>query len=188
MSLMTLPPERHTCLISFWLAGLLAIGLLSGAVAARFMSMTALGCGSMLALAVGSVALLWPERIAGPYRLWNRVARAFARRMRTVLLGICFYVIFVAVGRAGSSLLLARLTASESTWVPRGTLARDAYGNQHAMPTKAPSRRGWPVAFLSWSVRSGNWWACSLLPFLILLLAYESEQEHHFPEGIYTLF
>jgi hypothetical protein len=123
-----------------------------------------------------------------PYRVWNRLARDFAHYASLLLMGICFYIIFVAVGRAGSSLRLARPTATQSLWVPRKTLAPTTYGNQHAIATEGSLKKGQIASLFSWALHSGNLWTCCLLPFLILLSLFETEQENSVPAGIYTLF
>jgi hypothetical protein len=102
---------------------------------------------------------------------------------------ICYYIIFVAVGRSGSSLSLAYPSSPKSLWLPRGTLAPSAYVSQHGGTTMAFPEKGWMAAFLSWASQSGNVWAFSLLPFFILLAALQIDQKKsHLPTNIYTLF
>jgi hypothetical protein len=104
-------------------------------------------------------------------------------------MGICFYMIFVTVGRTGGSLRLARPDATQSLWLPRGTLTPRAYVSQHSAATEASPEKGWIWAFLSWALRSDTVWALSLLPFFILLSALQIDQKKsNFPANIYTLF
>jgi hypothetical protein len=104
------------------------------------------------------------------------------------LLAIYFYVVLVAVGRGGTSLVLAPPPPRQSMWVPRGSLPTGAYVNQHAVVGNARAGQGGWWTVLAWGVRTGNVWACSLLPLLVLLASLESEAEQDFPAGIYTLF
>lgn len=184
-----LSPPRRAWLMSFWLAISLCSGLLIGLLSALLISPPWFGIGVMLALVLACPGLLWPQAIARPYAVWNRRARYFGRAAHLWLMGICFYIIFVAVGRTGSSLRLAHPPPTTSLWVPRGTLAPSAYGSQHGASDGASLQKGWIATFLSWAVRSGNFWALSLLPFFILLSALQIDQKKsNFPANIYTLF
>jgi hypothetical protein len=184
-----LSPPRRAWLISFWLVMSLGSGLLIGLLLALLMSPRWFGFGVMLALVLALPGLLWPQAIARPYMAWNRLARYFASAASLRLMRICYYIVFVAVGRTGSSLSLAHPPSTTSLWIPRGTLAPSAYVSQHGVATKASPEQGWVAAFLSWAAQSGNVWALSLLPFFILLVALRTDQKKSsFPANIYTLF
>jgi hypothetical protein len=180
--------NRPRLLSSFWLVVSLFLGLL---LSATFSPLFSLG---WLFLAVSSTAALFlpvwrkPELASLPYRAWNKMARGFGYYGRLLVLGIIFYVIFLAVGRTGSHLKLQRPEdREESQWIKRDTLSPDAYHVQHSLPGEE-SFRSWISAFSSWTLRSGNVWALFLLPFLVLLSWLDTEQEENFPSGIYTLF
>ena len=167
----------------------LCSGLLIGLPLALLLSPRWLGLGVILALVLAFPGLLWPQKITRPYTLWNRLARSFGGAARLWLMGICYYIIFVAVGRTGSSLSLARPPATKSLWIPRGTLAPGAYVSQHGSATAASPEKGWMATFLAWAAQSGNGWALALLPFFILLAALPIDQKKgRFPTNIYTLF
>jgi hypothetical protein len=142
----------------------------------------------MVAMASLTGGMLRPQALSLPYRAWNRLASEISHLARLWVMGICFYLVLVAVGRAGSSLRLHRPGSTESLWMPRGTLVPDAYGSQHAAPAKGSLTTGWISSYLSWTVQTRNFWACFLLPFFILLSALESEQESTVSTDLYTLF
>jgi hypothetical protein len=175
--------------MSFGLVMSLVSGLLIGALLSLRISSGWFVVGIVVALMLSLPGLLWPQIVSIPYRAWNKLAYAFAHLARLWLTGVCFYIVFVAVGRLGSSLKLARLTADESLWVPRETRVPAAYGSLHGIIRAESSKRGWISAFVSWAMQSGNGWACCLLPFLMLLSVLEGEQEEgNLPTHTYTLF
>lgn len=181
-------PARRECLISFWLTISVSSGLLIGALLSLLISPRWFGLGVILALTLALPGLIWPQVVSLPYRIWNRLARDFTHYARTLVLGICYYIIFAAVARTGSSLRLASPTSPQSLWIPRGTLASTAYPHQYDATKKGSSQRGWIGNYLSWAWQTGNLWTVFLLPFLILLSALESDQDKSLPTDIYTLF
>jgi hypothetical protein len=184
-----LSPPRRAWLMSFWLAISLGSGLLIGLLSALLISPRWFSVGVMLALILAVPGLRWPQAVARPYRMWNRLAHYFGRGAHLCLMGICFAIIVVAVGRKGASLRLARPSATTSLWVPRETLAPSAYNSQYSTATAAAPEKGWIATFVAWAAQSGNVWALSLLPFFILLAALRTHQSKSpFPANIYTLF
>jgi hypothetical protein len=188
--MITLPSRpRRAWLVSFWLAISVCSGLLIGLLSALLIAPRWVGLGGILMLVLACTGLLRRRVIRRAYAVWNRLALSFGRAAQLVLMGICFYIIFVAVGRTGSALRLAHPSPTASLWVPRGTLAPSAYVSQYGARDGASLQQGWIATFLSWAVRSGNWWALSLLPFFILLSALQiDEKKGTFPANIYTLF
>ena len=93
-----------------------------------------LGLDKMSEGKIHRVGFLRPQIISIPYTIWNTMARTFARAARAFLKLICFYIILVAAGRAGSSLKLSRPASDESLWVPRRTLANTGYFHQYDGP------------------------------------------------------
>jgi len=145
--------------------------------------------GGVLTLVLAFPGLLRPQIVSIPYLAWNKLAREFARCSRILVMGICYYVIFAAVGRAGSKLMLSRPLSSRSLWIPLEALSPAAYVNQYSVIKDNSPGEGWISTYLLWAVRSGNLWACCLLPFLLLLSALESDQNtSEFPTSTYTLF
>jgi hypothetical protein len=141
-----------------------------------------------MAFVLALPGLLWPQTVSLPYRIWNKLAREFTRCARLWLTGICYYIAFVAVGRLGSSLSLAR-PAEGSLWAPRPTGRPAAYGSPQGVITAEAARGSWVSAFVAWAVQSGNGWACCVLPFVALLSVLEPEQESSdVSTNIYTLY
>jgi hypothetical protein len=141
----------------------------------------------VLPVAAGVGATLRPREAAVAYRLWNLMARAYARVARAVLLALCYMVLFTVVGIAGSSVRLQRPRAGESLWFPRSTLATSTYWSQSEQPDRPWSHHRW-IGMFVWAFRSGNSWAVLLIPFLMLVAVLEHGEEQRFPAGIYTLF
>lgn len=176
-------------LLSFWLIVSLLAGLTTGILLWVLVAPLWSGLGVILAAALAVIGLLRPQVIVRPYEVWNRLAGRFADFARLWVVGICFYTIFVAVGRTGAALKLARPGAeTKSFWVSRETLAPSAYIYQYKPAARGTTQRRWIFNYLAWAVRSGNPWACCLLPFFILLRAFEIEEEGSFPSNIYTLY
>jgi hypothetical protein len=151
-------------------------------------SLLSLIIGILSTLAAAAAGMLWPHTLSFLYRAWNRLARQFSKLARLWVLGTTYYLVIVAVGRAGSFLRLHRPEASASLWMPRKALAPNAYGRQHATPTSSSPFSSWIASYLSWTVQTRNYWASCLLPFLVLLWALEPEQETNVPTDLYTLF
>lgn len=142
---------------------------------------------AVLVLLLGGVApIARPAGSARVYRLWNRIARGYARLARAALLAVCYGVVAL-VGVAGTALRLRRPEPGESLWLARDTLATEAYGSQHDRPGKAWHGRQW-AAVLAWAARTGNGWAVFLVPFLALVATLEEDERRDVPVGIYTLF
>ena len=188
MSTVILPPaRRYSILIAFWLALSVLAGITISVILAVWISPTQAPLGLIAVPVLALPGLLWPQLASFPYRAWNKLAAAFARWSRTLLMGICFYVIVVAVGRSGASLRLSRPDAGQSLWVRRQDSTGGPNNLERVVATDEDSR-SWIHNFLRWSAKSRNLWACGVLPFLILLSALEHEQENSVPKDIYTLF
>lgn len=190
MLAMTLPsaPNR-VWLLSFWSAVSLLIGLITGMLLWVLISPLWSGLGVIVALASTGSGLLILRKLSMPYRAWNGLARRFARFAQSWVAAICFYAVFVAVGRAGASLDLARPDSNTgSLWVSRETLEPSAYLCRYKTTAQGPTQRNWMSTYLAWTAGSGSPWAACLLPFLILLRAFETEAESDFPSNIYTLY
>ncbi len=190
MATIVLPsPPRRTRLISFWLVSSAASGGLVGILSALLVAPVWSGTGIVLALAMGVSGFLWPQFISRPYQVWNRLARYFASGASLVLMGVCYFVIFVVVGRVGSSLQILRPTSSSSLWLPRETLTPAAYFHQYDVMVNGFPPTGWVRSYFSWALGSGNVWAVCLIPFLLLLKSLQVDQKGSSSlSNIYTLF
>ena len=182
-------PYRRAWLRSFWATLSLLTGLLMGVLLSSLISPQWIGVSVVLAVGMALPGLLRPLGISKTYRAWNKLAAYFAHGARFLVMGICFYTVLIAVGRAGRSLRLTSRSASESGWVLRRSVSPDAYLSQYDVLLQQHHEKGWIRTYLSWSVRSGNLWAASLLPFLILAAAFDDGQPTTVSsDDIYTLY
>jgi hypothetical protein len=169
----------------------LAIGLWGGlavGVLAPLAGPTRALAAALVVVAAGLAAAWRPAEVRLAYRVWNKAARTYARAVRHAALVVAYGVV-AAAGGAGSSLRLHRPGPDESLWSPRPTLPVEAYGSQSDRPG-GRAWRGHPWAGVAaWALGTRNAWATLLVPFLLIVVATESqEQEEEFPAGIYTLF
>ncbi len=140
---------------------------------------------ALVGFAVASIGWRRPRLALGPYRWWNRAARAYARHARFALSAVCYFIVVTAASRLGSSVRMAKSGADG--WVARDTLPNEAYASQDASPASAGSPGGMRE-MLRWSFRSGRWWVAFLVPFMLILEALESAGEDPMPSRIYTLY
>ena len=188
MSTVILPPARRSSiLIAFWLALSVLSGITISVILSLWISPMQAPLGLIAVPVLALPGLLWPRLAILPYRAWNKLAAVFEHWSRTLFMGICFYVIVVAVGRSGAALRLSRPDVGQSLWVRRQDSTGEPNGFERVVATEEHSR-SWIHNFLRWSAKSRNLWACGVLPFLILLSALEHEQENSVPKDIYTLF
>lgn len=189
MSKIILPPRPNRIwLMNFWLVISLFGGLLIGIFSRLLLYPWWFGLGAILILLLALPGLLRLKAIIILYRAWNKLARYVSRLASTLLMGISFYIIFVAVRRTGIRLMVDSPSLLKSLWFPRKTLAPNAYNAQYDFITNGSSKNGWISTFFSWTLRSGNLWACCLLPFLILLSFFETDQKDSVSANIYTLY
>ena len=183
-----LPFARAAYLKSFSLT----LALLSGlAIAVLWYSLQLPVQFSFVAVpAVGFplLGLIRPKIMSKPYRLWDALANYFARGARLVLLGVCFYIIMVAVRFAGAAIELGRPSADQSLWISKKTLSPATYLYEFSASGGQFTGKGWLSSYLCWAGVSGNLWALFLVPFLAMLAAVEVYRDRRFPAGIYTLF
>ena len=189
MLTLSLPSRPNRQLLrSFWLAISVISGLV-GAGAAWLAGLDAwvlVGLGVIFVLVTPGMAR--PRAVSLPYRIWNSLAQGYARTTRLFLMGICFYTVFLAVGRTRSGLWLRQPDPTTSTWLPRAVFPASSYGARST--SQGDARHGWLRGLFSWSIRSkNNAWAISLAPFLVLyrMLDFE-EAESEAPSDIYTLY
>lgn len=186
--MITLPPIEFACLKIFSMV----IGVCAGACVTGFLALLGMPgpiiVGGMVALCIAVSGFLVPSFSRFLYRAWNRIAIEFAKCMGKIVMGICYYVILLAVGSTGSTISLKDQGDRKSMWLHRGMIAPDIDSKQHAMTTDDPLQPNWIPSFVSWAVKSGNFWRCSLIPFIILLASFDSSREETVPTDIYTLY
>src|SRR5262249_48830046 len=123
------------------------------------------------------------------YRAWNfRLVHQFARIARHVVMRLCYFIIFVSVGRAGSRLLVATTDRDVSRWLERSAADLDP----SRLVTLRHGRSRWLESerrYVRWACESGNVWAIALLPFLAILKICSAPPRADLPVfNIYTLF
>ena len=179
-------PDRDL-LMGFWLALCLGIAAAAAAMGALAGLPHPLAIGAAAALIGGGLGMLRPGIVSPLYALWNRAARAYARRARRAILAVYYYMAFAAGRLAGSSVRLRGPGDGASGWVPRRSLAPEEYPGQ--APAAGASGEGWwPVVLVRWSVRSGRPWVIALLPLFVLLRALEAKETEAVHSNIYTLY
>jgi hypothetical protein len=182
-------PPRLALLKSFWLVISLGGGLFVGVLASLLVPRVWVIMVVPLASIIAWFGFRRPQIALIPYQAWDTLARTIARYARGWLLLICFYVVFLGVGRAGSPMQLLPPVTSKSLWVPWAIHASAAPDSRRGVAEEKGLPRGWVAPFFRWATRTGNWWAYCLVPFLALLSALDTEHEERaFPAGIYTLF
>jgi hypothetical protein len=137
----------------------------------------AIGAREPLAWAFSGLCMLIPRLVWRRwYELgitaWNRGVRLLARGLRAYTLKVSYYLLFVAVGGAGSSLDVVLHDKSASRWIPRSVPATQplAGSRSHARHLE------------------GAWVLC-LLPVLWLLRLLPDDGEESAPlRSTYTLY
>ena len=183
-----LPTVRAAYLKSFALSLGLASVLLGGGLSYWLGPRTPVVLIAVTAVVFSLLGILRPSIMARPYKLWNSTARYFARGSRLILMSICFYVVFLAVGRAGTSLKLARPMAALSLWTSKKMIAPAAFHYEFSSIENGLTQKGWFLSYFYWSKTSGQLWALCLVPFLVMLASVEIYTDRRFPAGVYTLF
>lgn len=140
----------------------------------------------LLAGALLVTAVFFLERLIWLfYRGWNRfLVRPFAALAGLVVTRLCYFIVFAAVGRAGSRFPQAVSHPNAGFWIKRDL------PDPRSVPgfVGASSGIGWVRNYLTWSFQSGNAWAATLLPFLMILRACSRPQADAAVFDIYTLF
>ncbi|TVL99227.1 MAG: hypothetical protein CV087_18860 [Candidatus Brocadia sp. WS118] len=175
-------------LINFWISISLVSGLFIGISLWLLSYSLWFGFGTVLVFLLIIPILLRLKALPLLYRAWNKIARYYVHLASLLIMGVCYYIIFVAVGRTGTSFVRNVSSYNKSMWQPRKTPTLNAYGNQYDFGTNSLTKKGWILTFCSWAWQSGNLWACCLLPFLILLSFFETDQKTSVSANIYTLY
>jgi hypothetical protein len=187
---LSIPSEERRALVrGFWLtiSGLTAMPWLAVAWWTRQAAFAYVGVfGAVLLGLVSSVGEGFVWRV---YRAWNRrLVRPFTTLATRVVTAICFFIVFVAVGRAGSRMRLAVTGGASTSWASRTSLARDAYRTLFAVASSERADASWIANYWRWATQTENFWAVSLLPFLAVLNLLTDEEEIAVQTNIYTLF
>jgi hypothetical protein len=104
-----------------------------------------------------------------------------------MVLRVCFFLVFVAVGRTATRRTVAS-PISGSAWIPRTALPRDAYSMPFASPSPDAASGAWMADYVRWARATDNRWALSLLPYLAVLRLLGGDDRKSPERNIYTLF
>jgi hypothetical protein len=144
------------------------------------------GSGVMVASILAALPLVHQEVAWNGYRAWHEwLVNPFMTRAASIVSRVCYFVVFVVVGRVGTRLVMTVPPSSQSAWVLRSSLDATAYGAHDAVN---PGRLAWVPRYVSWAWRSGNVWAVGLIPFLFLLKFSSASEQKAVDANIYTLF
>lgn len=177
---------RRTHLQVFGVTMVLGTGLLAGMIAEQIAAGWFLQISAMGVILAGIVSMR-PTVMSRAYEVWRSFAELYMRVARWTLKAVCFFILFVIVGRGGSTLPLG-FQAGGIQWGERKSLSRDEFllefeGTAHSVPAGK-----WFSAYVQWAKRSGNTWVLMLVPFLVLLAYFDEDVQADIPQNIYTLF
>jgi hypothetical protein len=190
MSSIALLPTTHrrAMLRGFWITISAIGGLMIGALAHLFGSSWAIGTGIFAAVLLLALVFIQEAFVWRLYRGWNRLlVRPFTAIVQHVITRLCYFIIFVAVGRAGSRLPVTASSSQNSFWTERDLQAQTDLGSASVRVGFVPEH-GWVRGYCSWARTSGNIWAIALLPFLMILRICSRPQAETAGFNIYTLF
>lgn len=178
---------RRAYLRSFWISLCLVLGtagaLLAGLWSASIATTVVFVNGMLTVMLFG---YWYPQIAKRPYTAMYHCFEYYGRLLRFCLKLVCFFLVFAAVGWAGSKLPVG-LRSTGSMWLPRSSTPAEEFDSEFEGRKEAEHPR-WMATYITWARQSGNGWAVMLLPFLVLLSALEPEEERSFPANIYTLF
>lgn len=183
-----LPIARPAYLKSFALGVSFLGAVIMGVILWWFGFEGALRVAAIVAIGGSTIGVAQPAAVTKLYGYWNTLARYFARGARWLLMAICFYIVFAAVGRTGTSLNLLRATVDRSLWTPKKPVSSKAFHHEHDANGDSEPGENWLASYYLWAKESKQIWALTLLPFLGMLAAVEIYVDRRFPSGVYTLF
>jgi len=145
--------------------------------------------GLMATGALVTLEWLCPYSLFPLYRIWNRMAAAYARLLHKWVRMISFYLIFSAVGLFGKQDPFRKQHPGKSNWKVKTTLENHTYRSQWN-GKNGPFKPGfnWILSFAGWTALKKNMWMVLLLPHLLLLRISSGKQEEKSQSDIYTLY
>lgn len=182
-------PDR-TFLLCFWLSLVISAGLLFLIIFAYLDASLWFFWGFTLIFIFFLIGgYLLPNIILFAYEAWRNAASLFVRLSRLWLIGVCFYIALIFMGRTDSFLNLKRPSTKTSMWFPWIIPGTDMYStNPIGISPINPYRRHWVYTFITWAKKPRHLWAFSLLPFILLFRVLQIGQKSDFPTSIYTLY
>jgi hypothetical protein len=173
---------------SFWLIICVLMALVTAIVAWSLGWPWPVGIALSVGALLASLVLIQENVVWFFYRAWNVFVKMFAAISRQVATRVCYFIVFGVVGRAGSHFPLTASRASGSFWIKRDLLVHNVFRESLATNIGSPRRLDWIHDYFRWTIRSGNMWAITLLPFLVILWICSKPQAETKELNIYTLF
>jgi hypothetical protein len=181
--------HRRAELRAFWFVVIVPAGLLVPVLAGSLGWPWPIATGVLVPTLLMTVVFLQERFVGLCYQAWNRLlVYPFLVISRHVATRLCYFIVFVAVGRTGSRLPITGSDTSGSFWTLRSSPDLRAYRVPFGPDHGEPRRFGWVRSYVSWAFHSGNTWAVALLPFLAILWVSRGPQEKKIEGNIYTLF
>lgn len=175
---------RRAEIVAFWTVATAVFFLVLGLTAKT------LGSTAPLSWAASGIVVLFPGIVWRPWfefgvRGWNKVVRGLTAAMRAYVLKVCYYVVFNAVGQAGSALDLAARD-DVSRWIRRNKRSGEGFGFLHRTGSAAG---GHEQSLLALAGSPGRAWLVCLMPVVMLLMLLRDEaQDSSLPSSTYTLY
>lgn len=186
---MTLPRHPNlTWTLAFWLAAVMLLAIAAGVAVALLVSPAWLPAVAAAAAAAAAAGPLLPHFAERAYRRWNALAEGYAAFARAVVLHACYFVLITGTSRAGSRFAPGPAGDLGSSWVPKSSPGIETHRRPSDTDGVSSRVAPWIVRYVSWSRRSGNAWAVCLLPFVLLLTAFDVHEEEEPPARLYTLY
>ena len=173
---------RRADVAGFWILATTLLALVSGRMAVE-LQLPPLVWGAAAAALVLAPALWWRDWFYAGVATWNTFGVFMTSCLRRYTLAVSYYIVFAALGRAGSSLDVSRHPPQISKWLP--------------LPNENTRRAGWafgPTAekhqtLPSWLAGNDRTWAWCVWPITTLLLLLKDEQRDVTPpSSTYTLY
>lgn len=138
--------------------------------------------GELVVAAAVFAGLMWTRAGDAGYRIWHRLCRGLVSFGGRYLLLVWYLFVVCPVG----SLPGAARRRRPPAWQPKASLAPDTYPSLYDAANPFAPGAWWRV--IRWAASTGNLWACSLVPLLMLLAFDDLERGDEVPRDIYTLF
>src|SRR5262245_14994309 len=146
-------------------------------------------CLAIISAGVAVLMLIRPNFAGRAYRAWNRrISHPFAKSAANIVTKVAFFMLFVAGSKTAWRRHFHDAGRTSTSWTPRESLAPTAYAALYAARATPSRRRGWIADYVRWATRTGNVWSVSLLPYFLLLMVLDRDEETAAPANIYTLF
>ena len=180
--------HRRAMLRSFWLIMCFLAGLVTAIVAWSLGWQWPVGIAFSVGALLAALLVVHENLVWSFYRAWNVIARTFVAVSRQVATWLLYFVVFGVVSRVGSHFPLTVPGSSCSSWIERRLSDHNVRRESPAADAESPGRLAWMHDYFRWATHSGNVWAITLLPFLVILRICSKPQTESKEFNIYTLF